>query len=230
MLKTFYNAQIERAKKIKNPLSFLDWVTMGMVSGAWQGMQQRTYKMLENPSVYNVGNWLTMGLLDTAKGAINPDEPLSLEHWLNSAELAGMVVGGYEFGKNSGVNSITTKNVPKKSILDEGETQNYYEPIYSAQGNLDLRAKRRALYDELYKNGFEIDGVYYTLNEHAYNSMFKSGRKDIMPDDIFDAVKGKRIQGQPGSIKYINETTGTRVFVNIQTNEIVGIWPSDFKE
>ena len=93
-----------------------------------------------------------------------------------------------------------------------------------------MRAKRHTLYDELYKNGFDIDGVHYTLNEHAYNSMFKSGRKDIMPDDIFDALKGKRMPGQPRSIKCINEATGTRVFINLQTNEIVGIWPSDFKE
>lgn len=115
-------------------------------------------------------------------------------------------------------------------MVDEMEIKNHYEPIYSAEGNLNLRAQRRTLYDELYKNGFEINGVHYTLNEHAYNSMFKSGRKDIMPDDIFDAIEGKRIPGQPGSVKYINEMTGTRVFINSQSNEIVGIWPSSFKE
>ena len=99
MLNSYYNAQLERAQKIKNPLSFLDWITMGVVSGAWQSMQQRTDKMLENPSAYNVGNWLTMGLLDTAKGTINPDEPLRLSIGLPRQSLSERLLADMNLGR-----------------------------------------------------------------------------------------------------------------------------------
>ena len=77
-------------------------------------------------------------------------------------------------------------------------------------------------------DGFEVNGDQYKLNEHAYNSLFKSGRKDIMPADINGALKAKPIPGNPGSVQYINPITGTTVFVNPESNEIVGIWPAGF--
>lgn len=66
------------------------------------------------------------------------------------------------------------------------------------------------------------------MNQHAENSLFKSGRKDIMPDDIIDALATNPLPAQPGSIQYVNPNTGTSVFVNPITNEIVGVWPSGF--
>lgn len=66
------------------------------------------------------------------------------------------------------------------------------------------------------------------LNEHAYNSLFKPGRKDIMPADIYDALKAEPVPGNAGSMEYINPATGTSVFVNPITNEVVGIWPAGF--
>jgi len=73
-----------------------------------------------------------------------------------------------------------------------------------------------------------VNGNSFKLNEHAYNSMFKSGRKDIMPDDIIDALARKPQLAQPESVQYINPSTGTTVFVNPTSKEIVGIWPSGF--
>lgn len=78
------------------------------------------------------------------------------------------------------------------------------------------------------KDGFEIDGNQYKLNEHAYNSLFKSGRKDIMPADIYDALKAQPLPGNAGSVEYVNPATGTSVFVNSAANEVVGIWPAGF--
>ncbi|MGX7150325.1 hypothetical protein [Enterococcus ureasiticus] len=99
--------------------------------------------------------------------------------------------------------------------------------IYNANGNPDLRALRRPQFDEVLKNGFP-DGT--KLNQHAYNSLFKSGRKDIMIDDIIDALNSKPISAKPGSVEYINPKTNTSVFVNPTTKEIVGIWPASFKK
>lgn len=42
-------------------------------------------------------------------------------------------------------------------------------------------------------DGIEVNGAIYKLNEHAYNSLFKSGRKDIMPADISHALRAKPI-------------------------------------
>lgn len=221
MFKAYCAAQNERAQNIKGPLTFLDWVTMGIVSSWWKSEGERADAAFSDPSFYNIGNWVTTGLFDTIKGAINPDEPYSLEHILNSAALAGTVVGAVKVGQST--------EIPKKPVSYK-KIQAKNEPIYSAAGDAGLRASRRNFYDELYKNGFRVNGIHYTLNEHAYNSLFKSGRKDIMPADIYDALKGRCLPGQPGSVKYINEVTGTKVFVNSHTNEIVGIWPANFKE
>ncbi len=102
------------------------------------------------------------------------------------------------------------------------------EVIYNANGDLTLRSQRRPAFDGMMNDGFEIDGNQYILNEHAYNSLFKSGRKDIMPADIYDALKVQPVPGNAGSVEYVNPTTGTSVFVNPATNEIVGIWPAGF--
>jgi len=86
--------------------------------------------------------------------------------------------------------------------------------VYNAGGDAALRATRRPTFDNMLKNGVEVNGNSFKLNEHAYNSMFKSGRKDIMPDDIIDALVRKPQPAQPGSVQYINPSTGTTVFVN----------------
>ncbi|MBA9088812.1 hypothetical protein D3C76_1879400 [compost metagenome] len=50
-----------------------------------------------------------------------------------------------------------------------------------------------------------------------------------MPDDVLDALSTSPIKGEPGSVIYINPMTGTKVFVNPDYQEIVGIHPNSFK-
>jgi hypothetical protein len=102
------------------------------------------------------------------------------------------------------------------------------EPIYSANGDPNLRASRRAAFDDMKNNGIEVNGDSFQLSDHAYNSLFKSGRKDIMPADISAALQTDPQPADPGSVEYVNPTTGTSVFVNPDTNLIVGIWPASF--
>lgn len=49
-----------------------------------------------------------------------------------------------------------------------------------------------------------------------------------MPADIIDALGTKALPANPGSVQYINPSTGTTVYVNPVTTEIVGIQPGNF--
>jgi hypothetical protein len=141
--------------------------------------------------------------------------------WLNESEL-GVAIQTLGFTYAS--YRMMTKN---GLVTVESEKASGAKKIYNANGNPDLRALRRAQFDEALKNGFP-DGT--KLNQHAYNSLFKSGRKDIMIDDIIDALNSAPIPAKPGSVEYINPKTNTSVFVNPTTKEVVGIWPASFKK
>ena len=78
---------------------FLDWLTMGTISGFYDGLKTRTGAVFENPSLYNIANWLTLGTADTVKGAVAPEKPLSLEHWLNALGTVSIAAGAYELAQ-----------------------------------------------------------------------------------------------------------------------------------
>lgn len=99
---------------------------------------------------------------------------------------------------------------------------------YSAHGDPQIRSTRRPLYDSIKRDGINVDGKNYKLSQHAYNSMFKSGRKDIMPNDVKDALKSTPTKGTGNSLIYTNPQTGTKVYVNPDTNTITGIQPKEF--
>ena len=87
--------QLTQLERLQNG-DYLDWATAGIVSGVWDGLETRAQTMIDNPTFYNIGNWLTLGLFDTIKGALFPEEPLSLQHWMDSAGLAATVYGAYK--------------------------------------------------------------------------------------------------------------------------------------
>ena len=55
--------------------------------------------LLEEPNLYNAVNWLTMGAADTVSGAIAPEEPLSLQHWMDSYATVMAGYGAWKSGK-----------------------------------------------------------------------------------------------------------------------------------
>jgi len=99
---------------------------------------------------------------------------------------------------------------------------------YSANRNPKIRATRRPLFDNIRKNGMTVNNKQYTLSVHVYNNLFKSGRKDIMPNDIKEALKNIPVKAEGNSVVYKNPFSGTRVFVNPDTNYITGVYPKDF--
>ena len=78
---------------------FLDWLTMGTISGFYNGLKTRASAVAESPSLYNIANWLTLGMADTVKGAFASEKPLSLEHWLDSIGVVSIALGAYELAQ-----------------------------------------------------------------------------------------------------------------------------------
>ncbi|WP_394556301.1 T7SS effector LXG polymorphic toxin [Priestia aryabhattai] len=98
----------ERADKRYNSLyDFGNYITMGGFDGAVsfkEGLIERGEKSFDSP--YDFVNHATMGLLDVGQQALNPEKPLSKEHWENSMFLFASVIGG---AKPAGA----VKSVPK---------------------------------------------------------------------------------------------------------------------
>lgn len=71
--------------------------------------------MLDTPDWYSIGNWASGGAFDMVKGAVDPDEPLSFEHWMNSLGVAILAYVGYRGIRN--VNE--TKIYKTQYLIDE---------------------------------------------------------------------------------------------------------------
>ncbi len=96
MFRNYMTAQNNRFYEADgNPLKLLDWLLLGIPSSFWHGMQQRSEAMQERPSLYNISNYLTMGLPEPIKGAALPEERFSLQHLIDSFNAAGTVFGAY---------------------------------------------------------------------------------------------------------------------------------------
>ncbi|WP_308423111.1 deaminase domain-containing protein, partial [Paenibacillus marchantiophytorum] len=79
-------------KALDSPSDFINWLTFGASGGIQEGLKARAVESWD--STYDFFNWLTVGGIETVNGAINPDKPLSKEHWLASLGVASMVYGG----------------------------------------------------------------------------------------------------------------------------------------
>lgn len=80
-------------KAFDSPGDFLNYLTMGIPKGIYDGYAARGEKW--NNSTYDFIDWLSSGLLSgvhqTVVGAVHPEEAYSKEHWLNSIGLAAML-------------------------------------------------------------------------------------------------------------------------------------------
>lgn len=96
-----------------------DWITSvceGIAAGIefiFPGSIERNTNKFN--SVYDFGNYLTLGAVDTIKGSIAPKQPLSLQHWTDSACTALMF-----FPAMKAISSIPAKivsrNIPTQVI------------------------------------------------------------------------------------------------------------------
>ncbi|WP_310883779.1 RNase A-like domain-containing protein [Priestia megaterium] len=111
---------------------FGNLVTVGGFDGAIalkEGLDERGEKSFDSP--YDFVNHATMGLLDVGQQALNPDKPLSKEHWENSMILFASIIGGAKpVGAVKAVPMVT--NVPRvpahKATKTLSEMRNVVSP------------------------------------------------------------------------------------------------------
>ncbi|MEA4824345.1 MAG: hypothetical protein VB111_09570 [Clostridiaceae bacterium] len=104
LIHLFRAAQLERFTKAireNDVRAGLDWLTLGTIEGLFGSLSANASAMLAEPSFYTIGNWATMGFFDLARDTFQPDEPLSLEHWLNSLALASIIAANYQAYRKS---------------------------------------------------------------------------------------------------------------------------------
>lgn len=160
----FANSQNERFGR-GDLAGFLDWLTMGIVSGTWQGYQDRYQELLNDPTLYSFVNYLTSGLADTVKGAITPEEPLSLQHWLDSLGTASTAFGVYQMGQNAVANvpRSVTGNADDAAGVVTQETKDVIDDIVIRKDNIRLSLnankslKPQELLDELAKSNVKYN-------------------------------------------------------------------------
>ncbi|WP_343252872.1 hypothetical protein [Ligaoa zhengdingensis] len=104
--KDAWDALWQRAKqrnedKFNSVSNFLDWLTFGIVSGFFEGYQERYERMRQAPTLYNVANWLLSGVPDQFSRTIQPEEAFSFEHWMDSLETALLLYGGYQTARQA---------------------------------------------------------------------------------------------------------------------------------
>ena len=80
----------------------------------------------------------------------------------------------------------------------------------------------------LQRDGIQVGSQRYTINEHLINSLRKSGRRHITPEDLVKALQQAPTPGLPGSRVFTNPETGSRFFVN-DADEVVGVWAGAFR-
>ena len=107
---------------------FLDWLTMGTISGFYNGLKTRASAVAESPSLYNIANWLTLGMTDTVKGAFAPEKPLSLEHWLDSLGVVSIAFGAYELAQS--IAQPTFHAIQESPSLPEMEVSTLARPTW----------------------------------------------------------------------------------------------------
>lgn len=107
---------------------FLDWLTMGTISGFYNGLKTRASAVAESPSLYNIANWLTLGMADTVKGAFAPEKPLSLEHWLDSIGVVSIALGAYELAQS--IAQPTFHAIQESPSLPEMEVSTLERPTW----------------------------------------------------------------------------------------------------
>ncbi|MEK5178335.1 MULTISPECIES: HNH/ENDO VII family nuclease [Paenibacillus] len=85
-------------KATDSPYDFFNWLTLGITGdipvGIYEAAKDRSEHMFDSKEKF--ADWLTLGTVEMAKGAFNPDEAWSADHWLNSLGMVTLLYGPVE--------------------------------------------------------------------------------------------------------------------------------------
>ena len=154
----------------------VNYFTYGLIDGINKSYQQRHQEMLDDFTLYNIANWGLSGIPDRVKGAIAPEDPLSLQHWLDSFSVVMIGYGlyqGYQFA-NAPANTINTAHpVTGTGMLDdfaEGSVATQAKEWQLANGGygvaddwMEIQLKK----GDIVWGGTSGQSNFYTTNEVA---------------------------------------------------------------
>lgn len=172
MLEEMLQAQRRRLAS-KTVSGILDWLSFGIVSGFWNGLRSRAEVMMEEPNLYTISNWLTLGFVEVGKEAILPEEPLSLQHWLSAVGFASSVFEVYRIASGNSLLSKLQEEMPemrkpwKQSEIDVGKEHPGYRKQVSFLDGQETGSSHRypkgSVRPDLYKKGHSIEVKNYNL-------------------------------------------------------------------
>ncbi len=159
-------AEDRAAHRLDSLGAFGDYLSAGIVSGNYKAAEERAAKW--NQSSYDFFNWALVGLPDTVKGALNPEDPLSKEHLMNSLGLAGIAAGGAALA-NSAVSGGT------RGAVTGANAANKVDDVIERAG------KNKVITDpfEMKKHIIVPEDGFQAFLERKYIDIRKEGIEDI---------------------------------------------------
>ena len=199
MAEALIEAQKERAAvRLDGVGGFLDWLTLGIVSGVWDGVGLRHNAMTDDPSLYNIINAITLGTLDTMRGVVKPEEPWSLEHLLDivgtvliayaafrTASKVARAVGGV--GAADDVLNLKPKDLMRE-LANSGEKVSVDDVVAVTR-----TADGKLVWLEM---GTEGAGLKHIMGRHAEDFAKKGITAEDIPEFLMSAIKYGRVIGK----------------------------------
>ena len=147
--------------------------------------------------MYNAVNWLTMGAADAVSGAIAPEEPLSLQHWMDSYATVMLGYGAWKSGKAAGGTQQDVMNFGGN--IKVTKNQNSVTKIHTAE-DINQIMKETMGYEAPYKPNTIVTEFELTTNKtfvRVYNKINSRQQGGwIMDMDEIKGLSPKEIQNK----------------------------------
>ncbi|CAM4328230.1 hypothetical protein PAAL109150_21025 [Paenibacillus alkaliterrae] len=163
-------AQTRADHALDSPYDFANYITSGISGNIYSGAKDRADRMMDSPSDF--ANWLTLGAVDTVNGALNPEEPYSKEHWLNSFGLATALAGGAKVISPTKPGSSGTTTVQGSRTVQTGGRELSVDEYLKRLDTAD------AMYESFRKSNVDVQDI-------AKNTGVSENRIQIIKDHLF---------------------------------------------
>ena len=148
---------------------------------------RRAEAVLESPSLYNVSNWASSGFVETVKGAVAPEKPLSLQHWVDSTATAAAIVSPMSKIPVSGSNKISVpkisapKNtgVPFKTGQRVGTVQIGVDPK-----TLKLNTAIHPIKYQAAKAKINSSGMYGVIEVYSNGTVYNGNHRTLIGSEL----------------------------------------------